>query len=100
MSYALVEDVAATWERYAVIARSLQPVPDGLVLHVAGPTDEGFRIIEVWESEAAWQAFEVGRRGSIDALDPAVPSRPVRRHVHAAHVVMGDPWRDRTELPR
>ena len=34
---------------------SLDPRPGGLILHLAGPTDEGFRIIEVWESEAAWR---------------------------------------------
>ena len=34
----------------ADIERSL---PDGLILHAAGRTDEGFRIIEVWESEDA-----------------------------------------------
>lgn len=29
----------------------------GLLFHVAGPTDDGFRVIDVWESEEAFAAF-------------------------------------------
>jgi hypothetical protein len=48
--------VAATWERYDLFAAPLRDVvPEGLILHAAGPTDEGFRIVQVWESEEAWQ---------------------------------------------
>jgi hypothetical protein len=32
------------------------PAP-GILLHVAGPIANGFRVIDVWESEAAFQAF-------------------------------------------
>jgi len=64
MSYALVEDVAASWESYEHFAAGLErSLPEGLILHAAGRTDEGVRIIEVWESEEAWSAFAefVGR---------------------------------------
>jgi hypothetical protein len=88
MPYAVVEDVPASWERYAPIAAMLEPVPAGLLLHVAGPTDEGFRIIEIWESEAAWHAFSRGRN-VFDALDPDLPIEPTRRTVRATHVVAG-----------
>ena len=37
----------------------------GLILHVAGPTDEGFRTIDLWESEQAWETFRSSR------LEPA-----------------------------
>jgi hypothetical protein len=57
MSYAFVQDVAASWEQYGRYASALSSGPEGLVLHVAGPTDEGFRIIAVWESEADWERF-------------------------------------------
>ncbi len=30
---------------------------EGLMLHVAGETATGFRVIDVWESEAAFQRF-------------------------------------------
>lgn len=58
MSYAFVEDIAASWEQYERFAAALEgPMPVGLLLHAAGPTDEGFRIIGIWESEEAWQRF-------------------------------------------
>lgn len=59
MAYALVQDIPASWEDYERVAGVLiEPVPPGLILHVAGPTDEGIRIIAVWESEQAWQRFD------------------------------------------
>lgn len=62
MSYALVEDVAASWESYERFAADIErSLPEGLILHAAGRTDEGFRIIEVWESEDAWRRFADGR---------------------------------------
>ena len=52
MPYAFVEDVPASWEHYAPLAAALAgPPPRGLIVHAAGPTDEGYRIIAVWESE-------------------------------------------------
>ena len=39
---------------------------DGLLVSVAGPTDEGVRIIWIWRSEQAWQGF------SSDRLEPAL----------------------------
>jgi hypothetical protein len=91
MRYAFVQDTAASWEHYQLVAEPLiESAPEGLVLHVAGPTDEGFRIIAVWESREAWQRFQA------DVLQPAVaalggPSRaePIFRDLSAAHVVVG-----------
>lgn len=92
MPYALVQDVASTWEQYErVAAAQMQPAPAGLILHVAGPTDEGVRIIDIWESQQAWQYFRAQR------LAPAIaalggPGRPEAtfRDLHSAHVVLGD----------
>ncbi len=36
-------------------------VPDGLIAHVAGMHGNGVRIIDVWESEAAWERFRDGQ---------------------------------------
>ncbi|HEX5027703.1 MAG TPA: hypothetical protein VFV56_02705 [Gaiellaceae bacterium] len=56
--FAVVEDIAASWERYERFARQLEEAPpEGLILHAAGRTDEGFRIVEIWESEEAWRSF-------------------------------------------
>lgn len=61
MSYAVVEDVAASWESYERFAAIIELAqPDGLILHAAGRTDEGYRIIEVWDSEEAWRRFADG----------------------------------------
>ena len=101
MTYAFVQDVAASWEHYRNVAEPVfQPATDGLVLHVAGPTDEGYRIIAVWESLEAWHRFEAQR------LLPAIaafggPSRPepTFRDLNAAHVVVGDGPADVTYEP-
>jgi hypothetical protein len=67
VAYAFVQDIASTWEQYKRVRASLvEPAPVGLMLHVAGPTEEGFRVIDVWESEEAWQRFLTER------LDPAI----------------------------
>jgi hypothetical protein len=57
MAYAVVQDVPASWADYEALAGISGPAPEGLILHVAGPTDEGFRTIEVWESRLAWERF-------------------------------------------
>jgi hypothetical protein len=98
MSYVLVEDIPASWERYEPIKRSLDSRPRGLLLHVAGPTDEGFRIVEVWEREADWLAFRESLGLAVRAVDPAVAPRPLVRSFSTRHVVIapgpgtGDPW--------
>ena len=77
-AYALVEDVAASWDTYLERIAELgdgDPVPDGLLVHVAGPTDEGFRVIEIWESRAARERFRDGRRAV--GLDRSVRLRHV-----------------------
>jgi hypothetical protein len=86
--FAFVEDVAASWERYEQFAAALSgPTPPGLIVHAAGPTAEGFRIIAVWESEAAWQRFLADRLGA--AVDGAAAVPPVFRALRPAHIVYG-----------
>jgi hypothetical protein len=79
MSYVLVEDVAATWERYEQLAAPLrEATPEGLILHAAGRTDEGFRIVEVWESEEAWRRFaEVIEDDALHVVRTLVPEHVV-----------------------
>jgi hypothetical protein len=94
MPYALVEDVPASWEQYGAFARSVRQAPPGLLLHVAGPTDEGFRIIEVWESEADWLRFAADHEAALGLVDPLVTARTVVRDLRAMHVVFGEAWPD------
>ena len=92
MSYAFVQDIAASWHDYQQIAAALvEPAPTGLILHVAGPTDEGFRIIAIWESEPAWQRFRVERLAPAIAFlgGPARPE-PTFRGLRPVHLVVGE----------
>jgi hypothetical protein len=91
MAYAFVQDVASSWEQYELVAAALvEPAPAGLILHVAGPTDEGFRVIDVWENEQAWQPFRAERLGARYAAlgGPARPE-PTLRDLRPAHMVVG-----------
>jgi hypothetical protein len=93
MAYALVQDVAWSWQQYERLAAGLyEPLPDGLIVHLAGPTDEGVRMIGVWESEQDWRRFQSER------LQPALvtlggPRRPepTVRHLRGAELVLGGP---------
>jgi hypothetical protein len=85
MSYVVVEDVAASWEQYARFAAALAgPAPAGLIVHAAGPTDEGFRIVGVWESEQAWRRFAE----QVGSAAPA-PAQVVRA-LRPEHMVYGE----------
>jgi hypothetical protein len=84
--YAFVEDIAASWEHYQRFAAALEGLsPEGLILHAAGPTDEGFRIIGIWESEDAWERFRKER------LDPGAEgvgqTPPTFRALWTKHLV-------------
>lgn len=91
MTYAFVEDVPATWERYRRFAEAVGRSPRGLILHAAGPTDEGYRIIEVWESEEAWVAFRTGALAEATAADEALPAPSRFRDLVPEHVVCRGP---------
>ena len=71
MSYAFVQDVPATWDTYREIAETLSTDrPEGLVVHAAGRTDEGFRMIGIWDSRGACDRF----RDERPEQDPRRPS--------------------------
>src|SRR5262249_17464228 len=88
MSYAIVEDVTASWEQYERFAAALaRTAPKGLIVDAAGPTDEGFRIIEVWESEGAWRRFAGGVGASAGAH--IAPGPRHFRDLRPSHLVVG-----------
>jgi hypothetical protein len=90
VAYASVHDVASSWEHYARVAAALvDPMPEGLIVHVAGPTDEGVRIIDLWESETAWERFRAERLApAIAALGGPARREPTFRDLHPEHVVL------------
>lgn len=91
MAYACVQDIASSWEQYErVAARLTEPAPDGLILHLAGPTDEGFRIIDVWENQHAFRRFQSERlQPAVAALGGPARPEPTFRELHTMHLVIG-----------
>jgi hypothetical protein len=86
MSYVVVEDVAASWEQYQRFADALAgPAPAGLIVHAAGPTDEGFRIVGVWESEEAWHRFA----DALGSYQSSAEPPQVLRALRPEHVIYG-----------
>lgn len=82
-AFAVVYDIAASWQDYHLIREAgLENSVPGLILHAAGPTQDGFRTIDVWASEGAWQAYRPRLRHVFDDL--AEP--PVVRELHIGHL--------------
>jgi hypothetical protein len=51
--------------------------PEGLIFHAAGPTDDGWGIIDFWESRGHFDSFLQGRLGpAIQELGDRAPQNP------------------------
>jgi hypothetical protein len=51
------------WDRAGVA------LPEGLVVHAAGPTDGGWRIVDIWASEDSFRNFSSGAiRNAVEGL--------------------------------
>lgn len=74
---------------YDRLAEALLPVlrsTDGFIAHAAGPVDGGFRVSELWESEAAYESWfkaHVAPTMPADAPPPKVTFRPIANVVVA-----------------
>ncbi|MDX6668813.1 MAG: hypothetical protein QOK04_2193 [Solirubrobacteraceae bacterium] len=65
-------------------------LPEGCQLHIAGPMDEGWRVITVWDSEEQFQEFRtsslipaIQETGQADRVAPEIEARPVYRLITA-----------------
>jgi hypothetical protein len=57
------------------------PAPDGFIAHLAGPTDGGWRALDVWESEEAAGAFYGSERFQAMLADaPPIDQQPWPLH--------------------
>ena len=91
MAYASIQDIAVSWDHYQrFLTSAVQPPPGGLIMYVAGPTDDGVRLIAVWGDEQSSERFR------LDRLAPAAAeiSWPIQavwtvRNLKLAHVVVG-----------
>jgi hypothetical protein len=60
MPWAYIQTVAdgGSWDDYLRVAEEVgEGAPPGLIVHVAGPFEGGFRIIDVWESQSDYDSF-------------------------------------------
>jgi hypothetical protein len=95
MTYAFVQVLPdLTPERYARVVAALGDGPfEGLVVHLAGPCEAGWRIIQVWRSAQDYSRFARAALwpalGSSGALAGASP--PLFEWLEVAHVVVGEP---------
>jgi hypothetical protein len=57
-------DVPAPIENYdetiPLVEEITHGIPDGLIAHIASPTETGYRVTEVWQSEDHWKRFRTG----------------------------------------
>ena len=55
-----------TQEQYDAAVEQLnlaESLPEGWIFHAAGPTEDGWRVVEVWESQEAADAYFQGELG-------------------------------------
>lgn len=59
MPYGVLQEMPSVSEQeYRRVEEHLGPDrPPGLIAHVSGPTAEGWRILNIWESEADYRRF-------------------------------------------
>jgi hypothetical protein len=61
MAYAIVHRFpGGTKEQYEAAVAKVHPpegLPDGQIVHVAGPTEDGWTIVAVHESKESWERF-------------------------------------------
>jgi hypothetical protein len=80
--FAVVCDIATSWDGYVETVAVAAP---GLILHAAGPTDDGVRTIDVWESELARDRHR--HSGTQRRSEAALVQAPVLRELHVRHLV-------------
>jgi len=57
-----------TQEQYDAAVEQLnleESLPEGLIFHAAGPTEDGWRVVDVWESQEAADAYFQGSLGQV-----------------------------------
>ncbi len=60
MTYVRVTDLPATWADYEPPRGLLAAAAQGLIIFVAGPTEEGIRTVELWSTRDAWVRARAG----------------------------------------
>jgi quinol monooxygenase YgiN len=74
-----------TQEQYDAAVEQLnltESRPEGWIFHAAGPTEDGWRVVEVWESQEAADAYFQGRLGQVLQNVGVSPGQPDTFTVH------------------
>lgn len=88
MRYALVTDLPVSWATYEELASTLlDELPAGLIVHAAGPTDEGVRIVDVWQSENHYRVFREQQLRPLLAGRAGSPTASLFRDLRVRHLV-------------
>ncbi|HZN14189.1 MAG TPA: hypothetical protein VFB78_07985 [Acidimicrobiales bacterium] len=77
----MTQEIAVDWATFEKINAELgTDTPDGLVVHAAGPSANGVRMITVWQSKEAFDRF--GDEQLLPALQRVgvEPVGPLERH--------------------
>ncbi len=82
-----------TQEQYDAVNAEMrveQNPPEGLVFHSAGPTDNGWNVIDFWESREAFDRFQQERLGpAIVALGDQAPPQPSIKEFPVYNTIKG-----------
>ena len=61
MAWALIQNAQqATWDDYERVSKAVgaeENPPEGLIVHAAGEENGKWRMVDVWESQAAYERF-------------------------------------------
>jgi len=79
----LLEFPGVTRDLYEQVGASLTAAPDGILYHACGSTEDGWRILGIWETQAAFDAFTDGVY--IPTMQAHGGAFPSRRDVTSAH---------------
>lgn len=63
------------YDQLAGALKAAMQASDGFIAHASGPIDGGYGVFEIWESEAAHQAWFTGHVAP--ALPPGAPTPPI-----------------------
>ena len=77
MALAILAEIPdLTREQYELVVKKVNESgsPAGALFHAGGPTEQGYRIVEVWETREAADAF-YGSELYREAAAPAPPNR-------------------------
>ncbi len=81
----IMEFVGATLAQYDAVLKDMNlggKMPPGGIFHVAGPMEGGWRVVDVWESQAAFDKFRTAQIEPLTRKHGVPPPRVTVFQVH------------------